>query len=238
MEFLVDPQVPVISPGDLSYFIYMVLLLLTFYIVFKLRGVISRNVNRVLLIFLILGLIQRTLITSWYLIIGEYALAYSLPLQICRVIVWLVIIQFFVRKEFINQTIFYIGLFAYAAFIYPVGIHPVIHVAGWSFFLLHGINVIFPLVMHYATGFMPSFKGLLQAYLVFVFYFFAVYLINPLIDGNYFFIEQRPFLYEMDEAAYIALNLVGTFIGFLVVFLLLKLVVKIKMRILKSISDI
>ncbi|WP_020007698.1 TIGR02206 family membrane protein [Salinicoccus albus] len=228
MEFLIDPEVPAISPGDVSYYLYFLLLGLAFYAVHKLKGLISRYKNRVRIFFLILAVLQRVTVNSWYLIIGEYSLAYSLPLQICRLVVLVVIIQFFARKESLNQVIFYIGLFAYGAFFYPVGIHPITHMAGWSFFLLHSINILFPFAMYYAVGFMPSFKGLLQAYAIFVVYFSVAYFVNQIAGGNYFYLVERPFLHDLNEMVYIIINLAGTFLGFLVVWFIIQCIIKLR----------
>lgn len=237
MDGVINPAVPFIEPGDFSYFSYLFLLVLSFYVIYRLRFKISRNTQSILFVFLIISLSQRVMINTWYLINDDYSLAYSLPFQICRVVIWLIIIQFFVRKDFLNQAIFYIGLFAYAAFIYPIGIHPVWHMAGWSFFILHAANVLFPFAMHYAVGFVPSLKGVFQAYLVFVVYFFFVYFLNPFVGGNYFFINNRPFFHDMSEAMYVTVNLTGTLAGFLAVYFIIRLIIKSRKTIISKIGD-
>lgn len=230
MDIMISPGTSYIEPGDFSYFVYMVLLVIAAYVIYRLRFKISRNTAGVLLVFLFISISQRMMINAWYLINDDYSLAYSLPFQICRMVIWLIIIQFFIRKDFLNQAIFYIGLFAYAAFIYPIGIHPVWHMAGWSFFILHAANVLFPVAMHFAMDFVPSLKGVFQAYLVFVIYFFFVYFLNPLVDGNYFFINNRPFFHDMSEVMYVTVNLAGTLIGFLAVYFIIRLIIKIRKK--------
>ena len=230
MDRMINPDTPYIEPGDFSYFLYMFLLAVAAYVIYRLRFNVSRNTSLTLLIFLLISVFQRALINSWYLINDDYSLSYSLPFQICRVIIWLIIIQFFVRKDFLNQTIFYIGLFAYAAFFYPIGIHPVWHMAGWAFFILHAANVLFPLAIHFAMGFIPSLKGVFQAYVIFAVYFLFVHFLNPLVGGNYFFINNRPFFHDMNEALYVIVNLAGTFIGFITVYFIIRLIIKISKK--------
>ncbi|WP_342388201.1 YwaF family protein [Salinicoccus bachuensis] len=230
MKLFINPQVPAVSPGDVNYFIYVMLIALVFLFVFMVRKTLPGRAGFVFFVFLLLAILQRILIIGWYLLTEEYDPAYSLPLQICRVVVWLVILQFFIRRDFLNQIIFYMGLFSYGAFFYPIGIYPPWHMAGWAFFLLHGINTVFPFAMHFAVGFIPTFKGLLQAYIVFLIYFFLVYSLNPHFDGNYFFIEQRPFFHELGASAYILVNLAGTFFGFLFVYLIVKGSIRLKYR--------
>lgn len=224
MDIMINPDTPYIEPGDFSYFFYMVLLVIAAYIIYRLRFKISRNTGRVLLVFLFISVSQRVMINSWYLINDDYSLSYSLPFQICRVVIWLIIIQFFFRKDFLNQAIFYIGLFASAAFIYPIGIHPVWHMAGWAFFILHAANVLFPLAMHFAMGFVPTLNGVFQAYVIFSGYFIFIYFLNTYVNGNYFFINSRPFFHDMDETLYVTVNLAGTFIGFMTVYLIIRLI--------------
>ncbi len=238
MDRVINPDTSFVEPGDFSYFSYIILLVFAFYVIYRLKFRISRNAQAVLFIFLLISLFQRVLINSWYLINDDYSTAYSLPFQICRVVIWLIIIQYFVRKDFLNQAIFYLGLFAYAAFIYPIGIHPVWHMAGWAFFILHASNVLFPFAMHYAVGFVPSLKGVFQAYLVFVVYFFFVYFLNPVVGGNYFFINDRPFFHEMGEAMYVTVNLAGTLTGFLAVYFIIRLIIKFRNHILIKTGDL
>jgi len=230
MDRVINPAEPFVEPGDVSYFAYLVLLILCFYVIYRMRSGISGNAQKVLFVFLIISIGQRILINTWYLINDDYSLAYSLPFQICRVVIWLIIIQYFVRKDFLNQAIFYMGLFAYAAFIYPVGIHPVWHMAGWAFFILHAANVLFPFAMHYAVGFVPSLKGVFQAYLIFVAYFFFVYFLNPVVGGNYFFIDNRPFFHDMGEGMYVTVNLAGTLLGFLAVYIFIRTFIHIRRK--------
>lgn len=230
MDRMINPDTPYIEPGDISYFLYMLLLIITAYVIYRLRFIISKNTSGVLLAFLIISICQRVMINSWYLINDEYSLSYSLPFQICRVVIWLIIIQFFVRKDFLNQAIFYIGLFASAAFIYPIGIHPVWHMAGWSFFILHAANVLFPLAMHFAMDFIPTLKGVFQAYVIFTVYFIFVYFLNTYVSGNYFFINNRPFFHDMSESLYVTVNLAGTLIGFLTVYLILRLIIQFRKK--------
>lgn len=238
MDRMINPDTPYIEPGDLSYFLYMVLLLISAYVIYRLRFKISRNTDRMLLIFLFISISQRVLINSWYLINDDYSLSYSLPFQICRVVIWLIIIQYFVRKDFLNQAIFYIGLFASAAFIYPIGIHPVWHMAGWSFFILHAANVLFPLAMHFGMGFVPTLKGVFQAYVIFISYFIFVYFLNTYVDGNYFFINNRPFFHDMNEALYVTVNLVGTLTGFMAAYIIFRLMIKFRKKLIHKTGDI
>lgn len=238
MDRVINPAEPFVEPGDFSYFSYLVLLALCFYVIYRMRFRISGKPDKVLFVFLIISIFQRVLINTWYLINDDYSLAYSLPLQICRVVIWLIIIQYFVRKDFLNQAIFYIGLFAYAAFLYPIGIHPVWHMAGWAFFILHASNVLFPFAMYYAAGFIPSLKGVFQAYLIFAAYFFFVYFLNPVVGGNYFFINNRPFFHGMSEPMYVTVNLAGTLIGFFTVYYIIRLLIKFRKNITAKTGDL
>jgi hypothetical protein len=41
-----------------------------------------------------------------------------------------------------------------------------------------------------------------------------VYFLNPIIDGNYFYLKYRPFFKEWPESIYIPFVVIGTLIGF------------------------
>src|SRR5699024_11595059 len=87
--------------------------------------------------------------------------------------------------------------------------------AGWAFFILHAANVLFPLAIHFAMGFIPSLKGVFQAYVIFAVYFLFVHFLNPLVGGNYFFIINRPFFHDLNEALFVIVILSIYFIGFI-----------------------
>lgn len=230
MEYILSNELTTINVGDLSYFVYLISFILSIVLVIYFRNRLSKHVKAIYIFFLTVAIFQRVLINFWYVYNDIYTLDNSLPLQICRVVVWLIIIQFFVRKEILNHIIFYFGLFAAAAFVYPIGIFPFFNIAGIAFFIMHAINVLFPLVMYLIGKFRPSIKGALISSGLFTIYYLAMVYINDLLDANYFFTENRPFLHDLSLLNYSIINIVGTTLSFIVIAYIFKWIDRYRFR--------
>ena len=217
MDYILSNEVPTINHGDVSYFIYLLSFILSIVLVIYFRNHLRQHIKKVYIIFFLLAVFQRVLINFWYVYNDFYTLDNSLPLQICRVVVWLIIIQCILRTNILNHVIFYFGLFAAAAFIYPIGILPPYNIAGVAFFIMHAVNVLFPLVMYLVGEFKPSIKGALIASGLFAGYYLMMVFTNDITGGNYFFIEKRPFLHNLSLFHYSIINIVGTTLSFILV---------------------
>ncbi len=222
LNYILSNEIPTINHGDTSYFIYLLSFIFLIILVIYFRHFLSRHMKKIYIIFFTLAVFQRVLINFWYVYNDFYTLDNSLPLQICRVVVWLIIIQCILRTKFLNHIIFYFGLFAAAAFVYPIGIMPFYNIAGIAFFIMHAINLLFPLVMYVTGEFKPSIKGALAAGGMFTIYYVGMIAINDVTHGNYFFIEQRPFLHDLSLLQYSIINIVGTALSFILVAFILK----------------
>lgn len=222
MDWFLDYDIPQVDIGDLSYFIYLTGFIGTIIAVIYFRESFKTRLKWVYLTFFLLGIFQRALIVFWYVYNDIYTLESSFPLQICRVVVWLIIIQCIIKKPILNHIIFYLGLFAAAAFFYPIGIWPFYNIAGIAFFIMHAMNVIFPLIMFFSGEFKPSIKGALIASVVFTGYYLLMLVINAQLDANYFFINSRPFLHDLSLTSYSLVNILGTTAAFIVVAIIMK----------------
>src|SRR5699024_11520297 len=89
-----------------------------------------------------------------------------------------IILQFFIKKDVLDQMIFYWGIFAYASFIYPVGISSPFHMLGISFFILHTLIILYPMLRHLVTGFYPTVKGAIVSSVFFMIYITLMHLLN------------------------------------------------------------
>lgn len=208
---------PMITIGGLDHFIYLVIIIALTAITIIFRDSIKTHEGKVMAVILIIALLQRILSLVYYVSIGEYTLGESLPLHICRLVCILIIVQFFVRKAWLDQLIFFWGVFAYASFIYPADISPLTHILGVTFVILHSLNILFPLIRHYTVGFMPTFKGAALAAFLFVIYLPLMAMFNVWTNGNYFYLVERPFLHGMGDVPYFFINLFGVCIGFLII---------------------
>lgn len=217
MEQFFNAVRPIITIGGFDHFIYLFIIVNLFIITIRCRNSIRKYSNRVMFGILVIALLQRILSIDYYIYIENYTLGESLPLHICRLVCILIIIQFFIRKDWLDQLIFFWGIFAYASFIYPDDISPLTHILGVTFVLLHSLNILFPLIRYYTVGFVPTFRGAGVSAAIFIIYLPTMVLLNFWTDGNYFYLSERPFLHNMNNIPYFLINLFGVCIGFLVI---------------------
>lgn len=228
MNWFWDEAVPYIQVGGMGHFIYILFLIIVFSIIFRNRKnfSFSGKLEKVYLSFSLLGLVHQLMITGWYIFETGFDMRDAMPLHICRVVVWFIIFQPLIRRPGMNNLIFFFGLYAYGSFTLPIAIHPPFHFVGWTFALLHTVIIVYPFIIHWATGWIPTFKGALQSFGIFLIYFTMVLIVNALVDGNYFYMDERPFLHEMPAFPYTMLNAVGTFCIFMTGLLLSKILLK------------
>lgn len=227
MQSFLDPNAQTVQIGDFNHVSYLLGISIILFLLFKFRNQIKENSGRVMIGILIFAVVQRIVSVSYYLIIGEFTVTDSLPLHICRLVCYLIIIQFFIKKKWLDQVIFYFGLFAYASFVYPVGISPALHMLGMSFFMLHSLIIVYPIIRYFTNGFVPSLRGAFQSAILFAVYLTGMQLLNNAIGSNYFYTEDRPFLHDLSEPVYFSLNMFGIGIGFVIVALIVRLSVNL-----------
>lgn len=230
MNWFWDEEVPHIVAGGISHIIYIIVLITAFSIIYRRRRRFKDHLPRIYFIFAVLGIIHQLMITSWYIFETGYDLTNALPLHICRVVVWFIILQSFVKRVWLTDAIFFFGLYAYGSFALPTAIHPPFHFVGWTFVLLHSIIIIYMFVIHWATGWIPTFKGALRTFGLFLIYFAVILMVNALVEGNYFYLHDRPFLHDMVDGPYMILNVAGTFGVFLLGLVLSKILLKFEKR--------
>lgn len=215
MNFFWDQEVSYISLFDGHHIFYIVLmgilllLMITHWRDVKLE---SAKIRKWILGF---SIVQQVLLYSWYFFEMGFDVAESLPLHISRISSILGIIFLFSKNFKVLDTLFYFGLFAYGSFFYPSRVYPAYHVMGLSFFVNHAITILLPIFAAIAYDWRSSLKAAYQSYGWFLIYFFFVYFLNPLIDGNYFYLKYRPFFGHLPDSIYVPGVLILTFAIFL-----------------------
>lgn len=214
MNIFWDENVEFIKPLDIHHFIYMAIFLtaLTFLVVK--RNEIRKNPDRAARGILALSVFQQVLLYTWYFLETGFNPGEALPLHICR-ISSLLGIYFLITKDIrVMDTMFYFGLYAYGSFLYPQRIYPVYHAVGISYVINHAVTILLPWFAYIAYGWRPTYRKFKQSSMYFLIYFAFVYFLNPIIDGNYFYLKYRPFFKEWPESIYIPFVVIGTLIGF------------------------
>lgn len=219
-----------IRPFDINHFIYIAIVVMLLVVLFTKRRKIKEHSTAISVTILVIAILQQILLYSWYALETGFNIAESLPLHISR-ITSLLCIYFLITKNLkVMDIIFYFSLFAYASFLYPQRIYPFYHVIGISYLVSHAVTILIPYFAYIAYGWRPSWKGVIRTYLIFVVYFFFVYFLNPLIDGNYFYLKYRPFLNDWSDFLYNTGTLIVVLLAFIIVHFVVKKIGKNRVK--------
>lgn len=203
MNIFWDEEVPFISIFGGHHFFYMFMMAVLLVLLITQYNSIKSHANKISNWILIFSVVQQILLYSWYIFETGFDVSESLPLHISRISSILGIIYLITKNEKVLDVLFYFGLFAYGTFFYPQRVYPVYHVIGLSFFINHAITILLPLFAAIAYDWRPSLKAAFRSYGWFLVYFTFVYFLNPLIDGNYFYLKYRPFFGHLPDYIYV-----------------------------------
>lgn len=199
--------------GD--HFIYIFGLILTGIILLMKKDFVNEHRTLITVIVLIICLIQQIVLYSSYYFIMDFDLAESLPLQISRVNTILVIVYLLTKNKKVFRVLALFGLFAWLSFFYPSRVYGITHPIGWSFFVNHVITLLMPFYGMIAYGEKIKPRDSLKVFPWFVLYVAAAYIVNRMVDGNYFYLKHKPVFGSMPDIFYIPLSLLFTYVLFL-----------------------
>ena len=212
-------NVPYIRVFDFHHNLYIGLMLLLLILLVKFNEEIIRKQKQIRLLILFILIVQQVALYSWYIFETGFDIGESLPLHISRISSILCLIYLLTTNKKVMDVLFYFGLYAYGSFLYPSRVYPFYHLMGLSFFINHAITILLPIVAIIISDWRPSLSALFKAYGWFLLYFTFVYFLNPLIDGNYFYLKYRPFLGHLPDSQYIPIVLFVTLILFVIGYL-------------------
>lgn len=214
-------DVEFIKTFGLDHLIYISILVVTLVALILNRHKVRANSEKIGNIILIVSILQQILLYSWYFFETGFDVSEALPLQICRISSLLGIYFLITKNKKVLDVMFYFGLYAYGSFLYPSRIYPIYHAIGISFVINHLITILLPYFAFIAYDWRPNFKSLKKSCGYFLVYFVFVYFLNPMIDGNYFYLKYRPFFQTWPEYIYVHFIICFTififFIGYKVV---------------------
>ncbi|WP_277631425.1 TIGR02206 family membrane protein [Atopococcus tabaci] len=216
MNLLWDQEVPYIPLFGFHYFLYITAMLLLLLLMIRRRKFVRRKSETVRKWLLLIAVAQQILLYSWYIFETGFDISDALPLHISRISSLLGIVFLLTKKHSTMDLLFYFGLYAYGSFFYPSRVYPAYHALGMSFFINHALTILLPIFAALAYDWRPSFIGLIKSYGWFLLYFVFVYFLNPLIDGNYFYLKHRPFFGHWPDNLYVPVVLIFTFAIFLI----------------------
>lgn len=204
-----------VTPYSLPHIIYLVVCVAIVVLVIKNDRWIEKNSR--LCKKGALGIIifqQAVLLYGWYAVMTGFDISVSLPLHICRVATLLTIVFLITENKKYMDVIFYFSIFALTSLFYPLDVYNFTHINGVSYMINHLMTVLIPIYGVIVYKWRPTWKGLSRAIICFSVYFVAVYIINPYIDGNYFYLVNRPFLNDWTYQQYGLLSYSVTVSGY------------------------
>lgn len=220
MNALWDVETPFIDLFGVDHLLYIGIMLACLAALLLAGPAIRRNPDPLRWTLFGISLSQFALLYAWYALETGFDLAEALPLHLSRVATILGLIFLATKNLKVMDVMFYLALFAYLTFLLPQRIYPITHVIGWSFLISHVMNILLPVFAAIAYGWRPTIPALWRSFGWFLGYFAVVLGVNALVDGNYFYLRDRPLLHGLPspffELLAIAVTLALFWVGYLV----------------------
>lgn len=129
----------------------------------------------------------------FYISKGLWTLAYSLPLQLCDILVFLSALMLVTKSYRLYEFVYLLGIAgASQALITPDLIQGFPHFIFYQFFISHGLIIFSALYMTFVHDFRPSLKSIYRTFLGLNLSLPFIGLINYLTGGDYFFLAGKP----------------------------------------------
>lgn len=197
-----------------EHILYIGILGLVAVLLFLFRKRIAAHRKGVSAGILAVSIFQQILLYSAYLYLLDFHPGESLPFHISRISSIVGIVLLITKKRELFAVLCFFSLYAWGTFLYPSRVYAITHPIGISFILNHVITILLPYYMMIAYGMRVKKGDAVRAFGWFVLYLAFVYLLNPLIDGNYFYLKYRPFFAHWPDWQYLSAVLLVTAGGF------------------------
>jgi len=199
-----------------SHLIYITVFIIIAFLLFYFKSWVADHRNLLTPIILVVSLIQQAMLYGSYFVFYDFTLAESLPLQISRVSSILGIIFLISKNKKVYSTLTLFGLFALLSFLYPSRVHPITHPIGLSFLINHTITLLLPSYGMIAYNMKIQKGDRHKVYILFLIYVAFVYFLNPIVNGNYFYLTIKPIFNFLPDIIYIPLILIATYFYFMI----------------------
>ncbi|WP_416148384.1 TIGR02206 family membrane protein [Salipaludibacillus sp. HK11] len=129
----------------------------------------------------------------WLIVNGNWHVSHALPLELSNISVILVIVLLLTRSKFVFELVFLVGIGgALQAILTPVLTFGWPHFRFLHFFYTHLMVIWVAFYYLWVKGLTFSFVSVLKAMLFLNVLLPVIYVINTLIEGNYWFIMEKP----------------------------------------------
>ncbi|ASN07447.1 TIGR02206 family membrane protein [Virgibacillus necropolis] len=145
-------------------------------------------------LFILFGLVGSELtLNIWYLLNGAWDIAYTLPLQLCSISLYLSIFMLITKKYALFEITFFLGIGgAIQALLTPELFYDFPHFRYFHFFIAHISIVLASVYMIFVLKYKPTFKSVWKSILGLNLIAFFVFFVNKATGGNYMFLSRKP----------------------------------------------
>lgn len=189
---------------SVNHLLYLTTLLLIAWLLFTHQSWIREHHQLMTNLIVVISIGQQLLLYSSYLLFEGFTLGESLPLHLSRINTLLGITFLLGKNKKLFSLIAYFSLFAWLSFLYPSNVQPITHPLGISFLVNHVITLLLPFYIMIAYQIQVKSNDKNVAYAWLCVYIVLVYLLNPILDGNYFYLVDRPIFKHLNEPLYMA----------------------------------
>lgn len=185
-----------------NHLLYIAVLIFFTCLLFMNQSYVRDHRNTISKYIVTISILQQILLYGSYVLLGEFTLQESLPFHISRINTILGIIFLFTKSEKLFSFVAYFSVFAWLSFLVPSNIEPITHPRGVSFLTNHVITLLLPFYGMIAYNYnvqASARKSVIQWFLV---YFVFVALFNPIVNGNYFYLRDKPIFSSVPNIFY------------------------------------
>lgn len=138
-------------------------------------------------------ILSETSLHIWYVVNGVWNARFTLPLELCSLMLLAAVLMLITRSRFLAGLVFFAGIGgALQALITPNLVYAYPHFRFIQFFVAHAAIILSALYMVWIERFRPTWRTVLAALLSLNAIALAVYLLDRLLDANYMFLRRKP----------------------------------------------
>ncbi|OFK59804.1 hypothetical protein HMPREF2811_00485 [Globicatella sp. HMSC072A10] len=205
-----------IKPFGPNHLLYIGIVIIVGFLLFTNIPFVRNHRDQISMMVLIISIIQQCILYGYYLLFFKFDLSESMPLHISRINSIIGILYLATKNKLVIKVLSFTGAFALLSFLYPSRVQSITHPLGVSFLVNHIITLLLPFFAMVVYDFRIQKADKQLPFILMMVYMMIVYVINPIVNGNYFYLVKRPFAFlnGMADSLYLIHCAVVTFVLF------------------------
>lgn len=130
----------------------------------------------------------------WAAVIGHYTIVEMLPLHLCSLSIWVIMLAVFTKNSFLKNFSYALCMpGALAALLTPDwGVYPFFSFQYLHSVIVHSLLLLIPALWVWSDEFRPDYRQLPKCFTMLLAFAVPVYGLNQLIGSNYLFLREAP----------------------------------------------